>query len=45
MKNIQITVLIYEMLIVASRRRRMKPNELISRLIEKDYQSNETKNV
>lgn len=37
MKNIQVSNLIYEMLIEISKKKRVKPNELISKLIEKEY--------
>ena len=39
MKSIQITTLIYEMLLQIAKRNKMKPNEFISKLIEREYAS------
>jgi hypothetical protein len=37
MKNLQLTNLVYEMLIEVSKRRRMKPIDLITQIIETEY--------
>ena len=37
MRSIQVSSVVYEMLLVISKKRKKRPNEYVEELIEKDY--------